>query len=106
MDLFNYYRELTSDKPYINSGIDKNHRKTDCISVSILDGVRHSLLYSLALDKPRGHEKYTVPKVRHFGKTNKFVLSPITFYLADDDQKPVDFNRETKSCTCLITLIK
>ena len=35
-----------------------------------------------------------------FKKKNKSVLSHITFYLEDDDHKPVDFKNETLSFTC------
>ena len=31
---------------------------------------------------------------------NKSVISHITFYLEDDDPKPVDFNGETIGFTC------
>ena len=45
--------------------------------------------------------KYTKkPRIKLFKKINKSVLSHITFYLEDDDHKPVDFNDETTSFTC------
>ena len=31
---------------------------------------------------------------------NKSVMSHITFYLGEDDHKPVDFNNKTVSFTC------
>ena len=36
---------------------------------------------------------------------NKSVLSHITFYLEDDDHKPVEFNNETISFTCQLIKI-
>ena len=45
-------------------------------------------------------KKYKEPRIKLFKKINKPVLSHITFYLKDDDHKPVDFNGETISFTC------
>ena len=37
------------------TGIDKTHIRADCADGSILDGVRHLILYSFALEKSPGH---------------------------------------------------
>ena len=89
-----------SEKPINITGIDKVHLKCDCIDGSIVNGVREPILYSFALDQPPGHKIYKEPKVKLFKKINKRVLSHITFYLEDDDYKPVDFNNEIVSFTC------
>ena len=52
-------------------------------------------LYSFALDKPPGHKIIKKPRIELFERIHKPVLSHITFYLEDDDYKPVDFKGET-----------
>ena len=94
-----------SDKPINITGIDKVHLKCDCIQGSIINGVRESILYSIALSSPPGHKIYKKPRVKLFKKINKSVLSHITFYFEDDDHKPVDFNNETISFTCQLIKI-
>ena len=94
-----------SDKPINITGIDKVHVKCDCIDGSIMNGVREPILYSFALDQPPGHKIYKEPKVKLFKKINKSVLSHITFYLEDDDYKPVDFNNEKVLFTCQLIKI-
>ena len=71
--------------------------KADCISRSILNGVRKAISYIFAIDQPLGPKTYKEPRIKLFKKISKSVLSHITFYLEDDDHKPVDFNGETTS---------
>ena len=94
-----------SDKPINITGIDKIHLKCDCIQGSIVNGVRGPILYSFALSSPPGHKIYKEPRVKLFKKINKSVLSHITFYLEDDDYKPVDFHGETITFTCQLIKI-
>ena len=94
-----------SDKPINITGIDKVHLKCDCIDGSIMNGTREPILYSFALDQPPGHKIYKAPKVKLFKKINKSVLSHITFYLEDDDYRPVDFNNEIVLFTCQLIKI-
>ena len=89
-----------SDKPINITGIDKVHLKCDVIEGAIVNGIREPILYSFALSLPPGHKMYKESKMKLFKKVNKSVLSHITFYLEDDDYKPVDFNNETISFTC------
>ena len=89
-----------SDKPINITGIDKVHLKCDCLQGSIVNGIREPILYSFALSSPPGHKIYKEPKVKLFKRINKSVLSHITFYLENDDHKPVDFHNETVSFTC------
>ena len=57
------------------------------------------MLYSSALAEP-GQKKYKKPTIELFKKVKISVLSPITFYLEDDDYKPVDFNGKMITYTC------
>ena len=96
-----------SDKPYNITATDKVHIKCDCIQGSIVNGIREPFLYSLGLVEPPGHKMYNQARVKLFEKrTNKLVLSYITFYLEDDGYKPIDFNNESISFTCQINKIK
>ena len=93
------------NKPIKITGIDKVHLKCDVVDGSIVNGVREPILYSFALDQPPGHKIYKEPKVKLFKKVNKPVLSHITFYVEDDDYKPVDFNGESILFTCQLIKI-
>ena len=81
-------------------GINKTHLKADCIQRNIVNVIREQILYNFALDKPPGRKIYKEPRIKLFKKLNKSVPSHITFYLEDDDHKPVDFSNETISFTC------
>ena len=92
-----------SEKPINITGIDKVYLKCDCFDGSIVNGIREPILFSFALDQPSGHKIYKEPKIKLFKKIKTF--SHITFYLEDDDYKPVDFNGETISFTCQLIKI-
>ena len=94
-----------SERPINITGIDKVHLKCDCVDGLIVNGTREPILYSFALDQPPGYKIYKEPKVKLFKKINKSVLSHITFYLEDDDYKPVDFNNEIVLFTCQLIKI-
>ena len=94
-----------SDRPINITGIDKIHLKCDCIQGSIVNGIREPILYSFALSSPTGHKIYKESRVKLFIKINKSVLSHITFYIEDDDHKPVDFNNDIVSFTCQLIKI-
>ena len=108
-DIEGFYQILSglykSDKPVNITGIDKVHLKCNVVDGSIVNGVREPILYSFALDQPPGHKIYKEPKVKLFKKINKSILSHITFYLEDDDYKPVDFNNEIVLFTCQLIKI-
>ena len=95
-----------SDKPIKITGVDKLHLNCGCVDGSSQDGVRQPILYSFALDKPTGHKIIKEPTIKLLKKVNKPVLSHITFYLEDDDHKPVDFIDETIRFTCQLNKIK
>ena len=88
-----------SDRPINITGIDKIHLKCDCVQGSIVNSIREPFLYSFGLSLPPGHKIYKEHRKNLFKKINKSVLSHITFYVEDDDLKPVDFNKETISFT-------
>ena len=87
------------DRPINITGIDKVHLKCDCTQGSIMNGTREPILYSFALDQPPNHKIHKEQRNKLFKKIKKRVLSHITFYLEDDDYKPLDFNGETISFT-------
>ena len=89
-----------SDKPINITGIDKVHLRRNCIQGTIMNGTREPILFIFTLDQPPGHKIYKEPRIKLFKKINKRVLCHITFYLEDDDYKPVDFIKETISFTC------
>ena len=93
------------NKPINITELDKIHLKCDCIHGSIVNGVREPILYSFALSSPPGQKIYKEPRVKLFKKMNKSNLSHMTFYLEDDDYKPVDFHGETISFTCQLLKI-
>ena len=96
-----------SDKPINITGINKVQLKCDCIQGSIINGIREPILHSFALDQPINHKKHEQPKIKLCKKkTIKRVLSHITFYLEDDDYKPIDFNGETINFTCQLLKIQ
>ena len=95
-----------SNGPINITAIDKVHLKSDRVNGSTLDIVRQPVLYSFALDKPPGYEINKEPRIDLFKKMNKSILSHITWYLEDDDHKPVDFNDETISFSCKLIKIE
>ena len=90
----------TSDKIILNlNTINKIHLKCDCIDGIIQDGVRQPIIFSFVLDKPSGYKVFCEPETIHYKKINKSVLNTITFYLEDDNNEEVNFNRETLTFT-------
>ena len=65
---------------------------------------KHSKWCLVALDQPPGYKIYKKPIIKLF-KKNRRVPSHITFYLEDDDNKPVVFNNEIVSFTCQLIKI-
>ena len=108
-DIDGFYQKIAGsykgDRPINITGVDKVHLKCDCINGSIVNGAREPILYSFALSSPPGYKIYKQPRIDLFKKINKSPLSHITFYLEDDDYKPLDFNNETVSFTCQLTKI-
>ena len=80
--------------------------KCGCIQGSIVNGSRDPFLYSFGLNQKPGYKIYKKTRVKLFKKVKKSVLSHITFYLEDNDHKPVGFHNETISFTCQLTELK
>ena len=78
-----------SAEPINITGFEKVHLKCDCIFGSTVNGLREPILYSFAVDEPAGHKIYKDPRITLPKRINKSVLSHITFYLDNDDHKPV-----------------
>ena len=83
-----------SDKPINITGMYRIHLNCDCIQGSMVNGVRETIFNSLALSSPTGHKVFKEFRIELFKKKKNSVLSHITFYLEDDDHKPIDFNGE------------
>ena len=64
-----------NDKPNFFTVVDKVHLKADCISASIVNGVRERILYRFALDKPAGLKINKEARIKLFKNVNKFILS-------------------------------
>ena len=56
---------FSCQKPNNPIGIDEIGLKCDCNAGSIVNGNRHSILYSVALDKPHGLKKVETPRIEH-----------------------------------------
>ena len=72
---------------------------------SIVNCIRGPILYGFCLSSPPGHKIYKGPRVKLFKRINKSFLSHITFYLEDDDYRPVDFNGKSINFTCNLTKV-
>ena len=73
--------------------------KCFCMDGSVLNGKRHSILYSFVLDKPPEYKVFSEPETIHCKKINKSILNIITFHLEDDNSEEVNFNGETLTFT-------
>ena len=71
-DIKGFYQILPgsyqSNKPINITGIDKIHKKCDCIQGSIVNGKREPILFSFAFSSPPGHKIYKEPRVNFFKK--------------------------------------
>ena len=96
---YKHYNKYTSQKVVNLGSTNKIHLNCDCIDGSVVNGIRHSILFSFVLDKKPGYKIFSEPETIHYTKINKSVLNTITFYLEDDNNKVVDFNGETLTFT-------
>ena len=94
-----------SEKPIDITGIDKVHLKYDCVDGSVVNGVRQADSYSFALSSHPVRKKYKELMVKLFENIIKSVSYHKTFYLEDDDHKPVDFIGERISFTCQLNRV-
>ena len=96
---YKHYNKYTSQKVVNLGSTNKIHLNCDCIDGSIVNGIRHPILFSFVLDKKPGYKVFSEPGTILYKKINKSVLNTITFYLEDDNNKVVDFNGETLTFT-------
>ena len=96
---FKHYNKHISQKIVNLSTTNKIHLKSDAVDGSIADGIRLPILFSFVLDRPPGYKIYCEPETIHYKKISKSVLNTITFYLQDDKNEEVNFNRETLTFT-------
>ena len=89
----------TMDKILNLSTTKKIHLKRDIVGGSVVNGLRQPQLYSFVSDKLPGYKVFCEPETIHYKKINRSVLKTITFYLEDDNNKEVIFNRETSTFT-------
>ena len=76
-----------SEKPINTTGIDRIHLECDSFNGYVVS-LRCPVLLSINL---RLRKIIKIQELNFFKKINKSVLSHITFYLEDDDYKPLDF---------------
>ena len=96
---YKHYNKYISQKIVNLSNTNKIHLKCDVIDGSVVNGIKHPILFSFALDKKPGYKVFSEPETIHYKKINKSVLNTITFYLEDDNNEEVDFNEETLTFT-------
>ena len=96
---YKHYNKYISQKIVNLSNTNKTHLKCDVIDGSVVNGIKHPILFSFVLDKKPGYKVFSEPETIHYKKLNKSVLNTITFYLEDDNNEEVDFNGETLTFT-------
>ena len=84
---YKHFNQYLSQKSVNLSSTNKIHLKCDATDGSIVNGIRQSILYSFVLDKPSGYKIFSEPETIHYKKINQSVLSTVTFYLEDDNNK-------------------
>ena len=80
---YKFYNDYISLKDVNLSNTNNIFLKCDVIDGSILDGLRHPILFSFFLDKPAGYKNFCNPETIHFSileQVNKNVLKTITFF--------------------------
>ena len=81
-----------SEKPINTRRIEKILLKCGSFNGSIVNGIREPILCSFGLISPPGHKVFKEAKIKLFKRVNKSALSQLTFYLEDNDHKPVIFH--------------
>ena len=96
---YKHYNKYTSQKVVNLGSTNKIHLNCDCTDGSVVNGIRHPILFSFVLDKKPGYKVFSEPETIHFKKINKSVRNTITFHLEDGNNKVVNFNGETLTFT-------
>ena len=69
-----------SGKPINITDVAKNHLECDCITGSIVGGVREAILYSFVLISPPGQKRFQEQKLKLSKRENESVLSYIKVF--------------------------
>ena len=101
---YKHYNKYTSQKIVNLSSTNKIHLKCDVIDGSVVNALRHPILYSFVLDKLPGYKVFSEPETINYKKINKSVLNAITIYSEDDNSEDVIFNGKT--LTFMLQMIK
>ena len=73
--------------------------KADVVYGIIVDGLRQPIIYSFSLYKEPGFKVLCEPETIPYKEKNKSVFNTNTFYLKNDKNKEVNFNRQTLTFT-------
>ena len=95
---YKHYNEYVNQRIVNLSTTNKIHLKCDVIDGIVVNGLGRPISYSFLFQEPVGFEVLSQPETSHY-KKNKIVLNTITFYLEDNNNEEVDFNRETLNFT-------
>ena len=101
---YKHYNEYISQKNVNLSSTNKKPLKCDVIDGSVVNGIREPIFFSFLLEKPPRYKILCEFETIHYKKIKKPFLNTITFYLENDNNEQVDFNRETLNFT--LQLIK
>ena len=96
---YEHYNKNISQKFVNLSSTNKKHFKCAVINGSVVNCLRQPILYSFVLDKLPSYKIFSEPETNLHTKINKSVLNNITFYLEDDNNEEVNFNRKTLTFT-------
>ena len=97
---YKHYKENISGKLLNLGKRDKIHLKRVIIDGSVRDAKRQPKRFSFILDRPLGYKDFHQPQTIHDEKVTESVLNTKTFYLEEDNNEEVDFNKE-RLCSTL-----
>ena len=65
---YKHYNKYTSQKVVNLGNTNKIHLNCDCIDGSVVNGIRHPILFSFVLDKKPGYKVFSEPETIHYKK--------------------------------------
>ena len=77
---YKHYNKYTSQKVVNLGSTNKIHLNCDCIDGSVVNGIRHPILFSFVLDKKPGYKVFSEPETIHY-KKNKQICSEYNTFL-------------------------
>ena len=102
---YKHYNRYIIQKIVNQSSTNKIHSKCDVIDGSLQDAVRQPSLFSFVLNKASGYKVFCEPETIHYKEIKKSVLNTIIFYLEDNNNEEIDFNKETMNFTLQMAII-